>query len=118
MAGRLQRWSPVLGLCLLAVAGAGVWELWPPAPRRQSAEEELGNRKLRTHCLSCHVVDGPREKNPLAPKVKGWTRQQAYDNVGRLSKLNKAMLLDFQGTEEERRALAGALERLGAGKHP
>ena len=119
MGRRLQRMSPLLGLALLAFAGAGAWELWPSAPpRRLTAEEELGNRKLRAHCLSCHTLDGPPEKNPLAPKVKGWTRQQAYLNVGRLDKLNRAMILNFQGTEEERQALAGALERLGAGRYP
>jgi len=108
----LQRLAPLAGLALLAI---GAWSAWQP-DRPRSAEEELGDRKLRSHCLSCHVLDGPPEKNPLAPKVKGWTRQQAYVNVGRLDKLNRAMLLNFQGTEEERQALAGALERLGSGK--
>lgn len=94
---------------------------WSACPARQpdrprTAEEELGERKLRSHCLPCHTLDGPPEKNPLAPKVRGWSRQQAYVNVGRLDKLNRAMLLNFQGTEEERQALAGALERLGSGK--
>jgi mono/diheme cytochrome c family protein len=115
MGPRLQRLAPLAGLGLLLVVG---WAACPGLPDRPlTAEEELGNRKLRSHCLSCHTLDGPPEKNPLAPKVKGWTKEQAYVNVGRLDKLNRNMLLNFQGTDEERRALAGALERLGAGKY-
>jgi len=107
-----------LGL-LLALGAAALW--WrgqrPPGAAEQLAGEEpelaLGRQKLRSFCLSCHELDGPPEVNPLAPKVRGWTRAQAYVNVGRLDQLSSAMILNFTGSEEERRALALALERLG-----
>jgi len=107
-------------LGLLLVLGAGV--LWwrgqrPPGAAERLAGEEpqlrLGRQTLQSFCLSCHELDGPPEVNPLAPKVRGWTREQAYQNVVRLDQLSSAMILNFTGTDEERRALALALERLG-----
>lgn len=108
-------------LGLLPALGAG-WLLWralsPPTAAERLAGDDpalrLGREKLRSFCLSCHQLDGPPEVNPLAPKVRGWTRDEAYVNVGRLGQLNSAMILEFHGTDEERRALALVLERLGS----
>ncbi len=119
MPAPLRRLAPVLGAALLAAAGA--WFLRDgsgPAPEVPAPGRDLGRKKLQSFCLSCHTLDGPATRNPLAPKVRGWTRDQAYANVGRLDRLNPAMILSFEGTDEERWALAGALERLGAGRTP
>ncbi len=123
MTAPLRRLAPLLGLALLAVSGSwllrGAWRAGPaPAPALADAERELGRRKLQSFCLSCHSLDGSPSQNPLAPRVRGWSRERAYVDVGRLDQLSPAMLLNFEGTDEERWALAGALERLGAGERP
>ena len=114
---RLRRLLPLAGLALLAASAAWFHGPWAPAAP-PSAEQRLGARKLRSFCLSCHVLDGPMSRNPLAPRVRGWTRAQAYERVAHLDRLSSAMILNFQGTDEERWALAGALERLGKGERP
>jgi len=75
---------------------------------------DMGRRKMESFCLSCHKLDGARGDNPLRPRLKGWTQQEAYRNIGRLRQMNPLMILEFQGTEIERQALAAWLAALGA----
>jgi hypothetical protein len=115
-------WRPALAILCLALALGGAAYLWsgglrPPSASERIAGEEpelrLGRQQLQHFCLACHTLDGPPEVNPLAPKVRGWTREQAYQNVARLDQLSSAMIVSFSGTDEQRRALALVLERLG-----
>jgi len=84
-------------------------------PAEPSTGEPLaaGKKVMEGFCLSCHVLDGPAQDNPLKPKIKGWSADLAYDNVGKLSKLNAAMI-DFDGSDADRRALAAYLSHLGS----
>jgi mono/diheme cytochrome c family protein len=75
---------------------------------------DIGRRKMESFCLSCHKLDGPPGVNPLRPRLRGWTQEQAYRNIGRLRQMNAQMILEFQGTEVERQALAAWLARMGA----
>jgi mono/diheme cytochrome c family protein len=75
---------------------------------------EIGRRKMESFCLSCHKLDGPPGANPLRPRLRGWTQEEAYRNIGRLRQMNAQMILEFQGTEVERQALAAWLARMGA----
>ncbi|MBI5066845.1 MAG: cytochrome c [Deltaproteobacteria bacterium] len=117
-----RSWRPVLAVLGVALALGGAAHLWSTGLRLPSAAERiggddpelrLGRQQLQHFCLACHTLDGSPEVNPLAPKVRGWTRDQAYRNVARLDELSSAMLVNFSGTDEERRALALVLERLG-----
>ncbi len=68
-----------------------------------------GRAVLDERCLICHA------DIPLRPRVAGWTKDRAYDLLGRLPSLNSAMP-DFDGSDDERRALAAYLAALAAGK--
>jgi len=65
----------------------------------------LGARVGRDFCLACHVLDGPPVKLPLRPRLRDWSEAEAYERLGRLSRTSPEMI-DFDGTERERRALA------------
>lgn len=104
----------------LAAAGlllAGAWAfqagwLRPPPDLRVTPEAlALGRRVLAGRCLHCHAAI------PLAPRVRGWSAERAYEALGRLPELRPAMP-PFVGTEEERRALAVYLAEAGAGRAP
>ncbi len=101
---------------VLLVAGAWVWDaglLRPaPPPLRETPEAlALGERVLASRCLHCHSAI------PLAPRVAGWSPERAYEALGRLPQLYPAMP-PFHGSDDERRALALYLARLGAAAHP
>lgn len=101
---------------VLGVAAAFAWDaglLRPaPPPLRPTPEAlALGERVLASRCLHCHSAI------PLAPRVAGWSAERAYEAIGRLPELYRAMP-PFHGTEEERRALALVLARLGEGRPP
>jgi mono/diheme cytochrome c family protein len=53
---------------------------------------------------------------PLQHRVAGWSADAAYQVIGRLPSVRRANMPPFQGTEEERRALAVFLSALGAGR--
>lgn len=86
------------------------------APGRESPGDRVARGKalLEEHCLSCHSVDRDEDMPALVPRLRGWSTAQAFDNLGRLSKLNPEMF-DFEGTDEERRILAEYLSTQVAG---
>jgi mono/diheme cytochrome c family protein len=98
--------ASALTLYLASLDGSVEAEPPPPAPRDVLA---AGRRVLEVRCLICH------RDIPLGPRVKGWSRDLAFEAIGRLPRLNPAMP-PFEGTEEERRALAAFLAALGSGQ--
>ena len=104
--------NAALAAAVLTVAVAYAWEagfLRPTPPPLRSTPEALalGARVLASRCLHCHSAI------PLAPRVAGWSAERAYEALGRLPELYPAMPA-FHGTDDERRALALVLARLGA----
>jgi mono/diheme cytochrome c family protein len=91
-----------------------------PLPELIADNDVAGRAKalLDQHCLSCHSLGDAEEDRPglLAP-IEGWTAEEAYTNLGRLSELDEAMY-DFEGTDAERRILADYLSELGGGNQP
>jgi mono/diheme cytochrome c family protein len=87
----------------LAVVGgapaAGIAEAARPAAGTAGAVV------FEEHCSMCHGADG----FPIAPK--GRTSAEFFDLIGRLPSINEAMPA-FEGTEEQRRALASRLAAL------
>ena len=73
------------------------------------AAEVSGKAVFDDACAMCHDPDGDW---PMAPRVAGRSEAQLYDLLGRLPVLND-MMPEFEGTEAERRALAGYLAELG-----
>jgi len=75
-----------------------------------AADTALGARVARDFCLACHDHEaGPGAQNPLLPRLsedRFGTPERAYASIGRLLELNPVMVLPFEGTEGERRALA------------
>jgi len=100
------------GLLLVA---AWAWDAGllrpPPDLRPTPVSLARGREVLERRCLHCHAAI------PLAPRVRGWTAERAYEAVGRLPSLYPAMP-PFGGTEEERRALAIYLSALGSEPGP
>jgi mono/diheme cytochrome c family protein len=86
----------------LASLGGGKIE-----PRAQPIS---GAAVFESSCAACHTSDGDW---PIAPRVAGRNELQIYDALGRLPELNE-MMPPFEGTDEERRALAGYLAALPA----
>jgi mono/diheme cytochrome c family protein len=61
------------------------------------------------NCAMCHGADG---EWPIGPRVTGKAAQDLYEMLGRLSEINEAMP-PFEGSDEDRRALAEHLAVLG-----
>lgn len=106
----------LLAAAALIVAVGFAWDrgiLRPALPPLHPTPEALalGERVLESRCLHCHATI------PLAPRVAGWSAERAYDALGRLPQLYPAMP-PFFGTDDERRALAVYLARLGSGAVP
>ena len=95
--------AAALAIPRLAGRGAG-----PPA----AATPELvaaGRRIFANRCWSCH------HEIPLAQRIRGWTLARAYETVGRLPSVSRAMP-PFPGSDDERRAIAAYLAAVGAGE--
>lgn len=93
---------------LVAVCAAAALPALAPA-----SDAVLGARVARNFCLACHDHEpGPGAQNPLLPRLtedRFGTPERAYESIGRLAELNPVMVLPFQGTDAERRALAAWL---------
>ena len=79
--------------------------------RRAAEPPELiaaGARVFEAQCVRCH---GPRADWPIAARLKGRTRDEFHALLDHLPLVNPAMP-GFQGTDEERRALAAYLGSL------
>lgn len=76
---------------------------WP------SANQVSGPAVFESSCAMCHGPDG---EWPIRSRVAGKTRDQLYEAIGKLETLNP-MMPAFEGTDEERRALADWLHEEG-----
>jgi mono/diheme cytochrome c family protein len=90
----------------------------PAAPPPETPEAlARGEDRMRDFCLACHVLEpGPGVTNPLHPKItpgKWGTYEQAWENVGNLNRIRPQMAHAFRGNDEDRRALALFLSRMG-----
>jgi hypothetical protein len=57
----------------------------------------------------CHGQDG---EWPIGQRVAGRNEKELYEAIGKLEELNP-MMPAFEGTDDERKALAGWLDRQG-----
>jgi mono/diheme cytochrome c family protein/cytochrome bd-type quinol oxidase subunit 1 len=69
-----------------------------------------GVQVFDTHCAACHGPDTPW---PMADRLRGRSREEFYDLIGRLDEVREEMA-PFSGTEPERAALAEHLAGLAA----
>ncbi len=92
----------VLSVYLARLGGGEIAPL-PPSGAAAGGEEVYENT-----CAACH---GPQGQWPIAKLLKGKGEADLYDAIGRLPALNSGMPA-FQGTDAERRALAGYLARV------
>ncbi|MEI6225629.1 MAG: cytochrome c [Deltaproteobacteria bacterium] len=76
-----------------------------------------GEDRMRDFCFACHVFEpGPGVTNPLHPRItpeKWGTYEQAYANIGNLSRIRPQMSHAFRGNDDDRQALALFLSKLG-----
>ena len=92
--------------------------LLPAGPPPETPEFlARGEDRMRDFCLACHLLEaGPGVTNPLRPRItpEQWgTYDQAYENIGRLGRIRPQMAHAFRGSDEDRRALATFLARMG-----
>jgi hypothetical protein len=87
------------------------------APAESPDALARGEDRMRDFCLACHVFEpGPGVTNPLHPRItpeKWGTFAQAYENIGNLSRIRPQMSHAFRGNDDDRRALAVYLSKLG-----
>jgi mono/diheme cytochrome c family protein len=72
---------------------------------------DSGVTVFEDNCAACHSPDSDW---PIEARVAGKSETELYDAIGRLEELNE-MMPPFEGTEEERAALAKHLAAIGAG---
>jgi len=96
----------VLAGFLALLGGAAPSSLSPPAP-----SADIGKTYYDANCAACHGPDGLA---PLDPKNR--RPAEFYELIGRLPAINE-MMPAFEGTEEQRKALADYLAAL-PGKAP
>ena len=97
----------VAGGLLIAGAGQAVAASATGTPLlSEGISLELGRRDYVNYCAACHGPDGLA---PLDPK--GRKPAEFYELIGRLPAINE-MMPAFEGTEEQRKALADYLATL------
>ena len=104
----------VVALAVVPLLVSVAWDAGLLASRHPDLPETpeaiaRGRRVFAQMCLRCH------QDVPLERRVAGWSADRAYQTIGRLPQI-AANMPPFQGTEEERRALAAYLAALGAGR--
>ena len=98
-----------LGAWLFHITHPGVE---PGAPEPAVAQPPAaidGKAVFDNYCSLCHELDGENAIRPKMVKYKGF--DAVYDMLGRLDQINEDMPA-FEGTEEEKRALADYLAQL------
>jgi mono/diheme cytochrome c family protein len=87
------------------------------APPETPAALARGEDRMRDFCFACHVFEpGPGVTNPFRPRItpeKWGTYEKAYENIGNLSRIRPQMSHAFRGSDEDRKALALFLARMG-----
>lgn len=91
----------------LAKLGGGAIDEAPKAESPVPAGEGI----FEENCAMCH---GPDSEWPLAPRLAGRSEADLYDALGRLDEI-EPMMPPFEGTDEDRRALAAYLAATAAG---
>jgi mono/diheme cytochrome c family protein len=91
----------MLAAYLSIVGGADPSALGPPAP-----SGDVGKAYFDANCAACHSPDGLA---PLDPR--GRKPAEFYEMIGRLPEINE-MMPPFEGTDDERRALADHIASL------
>lgn len=95
---------------LFSITHSGMPIVEPAAP---AASDVQGEAVFKTHCADCHEIDG---SDPVTLKVKALEGMEAIiDMLGKLPELNKDMP-PFEGTDEEKKALADYLNRIRSDK--
>jgi mono/diheme cytochrome c family protein len=98
--------AALLSLALAAAPGRAGGA--PPSPDVHVRGEQV----MRRFCLSCHGAPGGIPEDPLGPRLRPevWgDPERAFENVGRLQSINRRMDQPFNGSDADRRALAGWL---------
>lgn len=76
---------------------------------KEAVQSSDGIETFKNFCADCHEIDG---ENPIRPKMKKFNSSiEIYEIIGKLSELNEDMP-EFEGTEQERKALAEFLFNL------
>jgi mono/diheme cytochrome c family protein len=107
--------APAFAVAVVIAAAGLAWVTGlfaqPPPPLVESAEGVAAGRDVFAfRCTPCH------RDVPLERRVAGWSVERAYEVIGRLPTVPRANMPPFQGTEEDRRALAAFLSALGGGR--
>jgi mono/diheme cytochrome c family protein/cytochrome bd-type quinol oxidase subunit 1 len=82
----------------------------PGAGLEVAGAESEGEQVFEGHCAPCHGSGSPW---PMAARVHGRSAAELYEMIGRLPEIREEMP-PFDGTDEERRALADYVAGLGA----
>ena len=77
-------------------------------PPKGAAASHSGAQVFEQHCAMCHGAQGDW---PIAPRVSKKSEPEIYAILGELPRRND-MMLPFEGTDDERRALASWLATL------
>ncbi|MGD8376637.1 MAG: c-type cytochrome [Acidobacteriota bacterium] len=77
----------------------------------ETASTDLGRTLYQDYCSICH---DPGADWPMAERIRGRDADQLFEVLGRLPEINENMP-PFEGSDEERRALATYLVTLDAG---
>lgn len=72
---------------------------------------EAGEEIYKGQCLSCHTVDGWRERRAFATRLNGWTEESIDSYIETLHE-TRPFMPPFVGTDEERKALAHFLQKV------
>jgi mono/diheme cytochrome c family protein len=109
-----RTWIALAAAAGIVAAGvafdAGLLSPAPPPLLESPEAVSAGQAVFAYRCTPCH------RDVPLQRRVAGWSAEDAYQVIGRLPKVRRANMPPFQGTEDERRALAVFLSALGAGR--
>lgn len=72
---------------------------------------EAGEELYKGQCLSCHTVDGWRERRAFANRLNGWTEETIDQYITTLHE-TRPFMPPFVGTDEEKKALAHYLHKV------